>query len=686
MPNRLAAENSPYLLQHADNPVDWYPWCQEAFQQARERDVPIFLSIGYAACHWCHVMEHESFEDPHVAAFMNEHFINIKVDREQRPDVDAVYMDAVVALTGQGGWPMSVFLTPQGEPFFGGSYFPPDRRHNMPSFTELLAEIHRLWQEDRDRLLSIGSQLATHLKQAHTAEQASSVLEPEQLQQAARALFAPYDWHHGGWGAGPKFPQAPAIEFLFRTYVQRGDALALDMARHALDAIASGGLFDQLGGGFHRYAVDAGWIVPHFEKMLYDNACLMRAFLHGWQVTSNERYLDVVEQTYDFLQEELRDPAGGYYASTDADSEGGEGRFYTWTPEEVMQVLKDAKLTDLAQETYGISQQGNFEGRNVLSFRQKLETLAQTHGLSPSDFKELLGSIRKRLHEARSTRVKPLIDDKVLAAWNGLLLEAMTEAAFATQREDMLLSCQNLAEFLQHEMIVDGDLRRSWRQGRTGVAAFLEDHAAVGLGMLALYQVDFDPRWLNQARQHASIIIDRFGDPGGGFFDTAENQDDLITRPRSSQDSPYPSGGSMAVELLLRLHAMTAELRFHETAVNALRRHAEQAVKYPTAFAGWLNNIDFELGTQVQLGLAGDPASESFRRLLAATAGQYLPQMVRAGGPPELQELPALLEGRGLINGRATAYLCQGFHCQLPTNDPEVLASQLREATKHASE
>jgi uncharacterized protein YyaL (SSP411 family) len=686
MTNRLAAENSPYLLQHADNPVDWYPWGVEAFRRARDSNVPIFLSIGYAACHWCHVMAHESFEDPHVAAFMNEHFISIKVDREERPDVDAVYMEAVVALTGQGGWPMSVFLTPQGEPFFGGTYFPPERRHNMPSFLELLIEIDRLWQEEHARLLSIGGQLASHLKQALPADDPNGALEPEQLNQAARTLFDQYDWRHGGWSAAPKFPQSAAIEFLLRTHRRHGGSLALDMARHALDSMASGGIFDQLGGGFHRYAVDAAWLVPHFEKMLYDNACLMQVYLHAWQLTRNERYLEVVENTYEFLQAELRDPAGGYYASIDADSEGGEGLFYTWTPAEVTQVLQDAELSEIANETFGITQEGNFEGRNVLSVQETFESAAHAHDVSLVVFKKQLSSIRDRLCEARSMRPKPPVDDKVLAAWNGLLLQTLSEAACATRREDMLESCRSLAEFMLREMIVDGELRRSWRQGQTTVSAFLEDHAAVGLGMLALYQVDFDPRWLKQARHQANVILDRFIDPAGGFFDTSNDQENLIARPKSIQDSPYPSGSSMAVGLLLRLHALTAETRFHVSAIDALRRHAARAVNHPTAFAGWLNNIDFELGTQIQLGLVGDPASEQFQRLFAAVTGGYYPRMVRAGGPPDLEELPALLEGRGLLDGRPTAYLCQDFRCLLPTNDAQVLAAQLVDATKPAGE
>jgi len=680
MSNRLAMENSPYLRQHADNPVDWYPWGEEAFERSRAEDKPVFLSVGYAACHWCHVMAHESFEDERVAEYMNDHFINIKVDREERPDVDAIYMDAVVALTGQGGWPMSVFLTPQGAPFYGGTYFPPTRRYKMPSFYELLEEIHRLWVSDRERLLKIGSQLISHLQQAPAAVDSHEILQPELLKQASRVLFDRYDWHHGGWGGAPKFPQPAAIDFLLRIHLRDKDALALDLARHALKAMANGGLYDQIGGGFHRYAVDAEWRVPHFEKMLYDNAGLIRAYLHAWQLTRDVRFLEIVEGTYDFLQAEMRDPAGGYFASLDADSDGEEGRFYTWTLNEIGDVLEDERLTALAKQAFAVSESGNFEGKNVLSFPIELEKLASDHHLDLEQTRDRIALIQNRLDEARSARVRPATDDKVVAAWNGLLLIALAEISLATGWDQILASAQALAGFLMDHMVVDGQLMRSWRKGRASVPAFLEDYAAVGLGLLTLYQVDFNPRWLDVASKLAGTILDRFTDPKGGFYDTAEEQSDLIVRPKSIQDSPYPSGNSLAVMLFLQLNAIDGDTRFYEAALKSLRSVAQQASGYPTAFAGWLSAIDFNLGPQIQLGLAGDPASDSFRRLLGIAAQEFYPRMVRAGGLPTAPNLPALLEDRPMQDRRATAYLCQGFQCQLPTNEPAVLARQIAEA------
>jgi uncharacterized protein YyaL (SSP411 family) len=679
MPNRLAAENSPYLLQHADNPVDWFPWGTEAFQRAQRDDKPIFLSVGYAACHWCHVMAHESFEDESVAALMNEHFVSIKVDREERPDVDAIYMDAVVNLTGQGGWPLSVFLTPEAKPFFGGTYFPPRPRYNMPSFSDLLKEIHRLWREDRDRLLKIGNQLVSHIAQATAAPSQDPSLEPVLLEQAVQSLFDRYDWHHGGWGGAPKFPQAAAIEFLLRTHANHHNALALEMASHALDAMASGGLYDQLGGGFHRYTVDANWEIPHFEKMLYDNASLMRVYLHGWQLTGDPRYLTVVENTYQFLQAAMRDPAGGYYASLDADTEGAEGRFYTWTLPEVRQVLGEGRLSDLAAEVFGLSEGGNFEGTNVLTFRRDLAQLAVARGEEPEAVADGLREIRQHLIRARSTRVPPAADDKIIASWNGLLLITLAETGFALDRADIIDSARELAGFLLDRMMVDGQFMRTWRLNQPGVPAFLEDYAAVGLGLLALYQVDFNIRWFEAAESFAGTIMERFLDPAGGFFDTAAGQKDLIYRPKSTQDSPYTSGNSMAVMLLLQLHALDGKPERYQAAEKAVKLMKHQFGAYPAAFAGWLNAFDFMATPPVQLALIGDTASREFHELLATTRG-YNPQLVRGGGPPDSEQSPELLLDRVMMENRATAYVCRDFHCLLPTNSATTLARQLEDA------
>jgi len=685
MPNRLAAENSPYLLQHADNPVDWYPWGEPAFERARAEDKPVFLSVGYAACHWCHVMAHESFEDPAVAGYMNEHFINIKVDREQRPDVDAVYMEAVVALTGQGGWPMSVFLTPQGEPFFGGTYFPPTRRYNMPSFMELLVEIQRLWVEERARLFSIGSQLASHLQAGAQGSAGSGELRTGVVQHAIEALAAAADRERGGWGGAPKFPQPAVVELLLGASTRRGGSKVLEPALHALDAMANGGLYDQIGGGFHRYAVDAAWSVPHFEKMLYDNAGLLRAFLHAWQLTGRPRYLEVVSQTFEFLQTELRDPSGGYYASLDADSGGAEGQFYTWTRAQVEAALPDAASAELACTVFGVTQPGNFENTNVLSRRVDLEQLARDRNSTLDQLKLELEALRSTLLAARAARPRPAVDDKILAGWNGLLLVALSEAALATGQAAMLESSQALAGFLVEQMQVDGEFMRTWRHGQASVAGFLEDYAAVGLGLLTLYQVDFDPRWFEHARRLAREIIARFSDADGAFYDTQAEGEQLIVRPRTLQDSPYPSGNTLAVDLLLRLDAIDDDPLLREAAQRTMRAAAEQAADHPYAHAGMLDCIDFELEERSQLALVGEPGSAPFQALLSVAASGFHPHMVRAGGLPDNPGAPALLEARPQQQGLATAYLCRGFQCKLPTSDPQVLAAQLADAIAQGS-
>ena len=677
MSNQLADSTSPYLLQHAENPVDWHPWGPEALEKAREQDKPIFLSIGYAACHWCHVMAHESFEDPKTAALMNENFVNIKVDREERPDIDSLYMDAVVAMTGQGGWPMSVFLTPDGRPFYGGTYFPPARRHNMPAFSEILLALADKWSNDRDSLLEIGNELTDRIAAAPSLRAGNNELDPQQFDRAAESLFRGYDWTHGGWGQAPKFPQPMAIEFLLRRYARSQDKLALDMAKHVLSAMADGGMYDQLGGGFARYAVDEIWLVPHFEKMLYDNAQLARVYIQGWQATGDHQMLVVADETIAFMLREMRHAEGGFYSSYDADSEGEEGKFYMWSIEEINATIEDPKLAELLIAAYGATEAGNFEGSNIFYRASKPEALAEQLSMDVETVEKRLAEARELLLQARRQRIHPGLDDKVLTAWNGLALIALAEAARATQNEEYLLAAQTQANFLLVNLLVDGKLLRSWRDGKAQYTAYLEDHAALGLGLLALYQSDFNPRWYREAVRQADELLEAFADPEGGFFDTRHDHEQLIARPKSIQDSPTPSGNSLAAMLLLTLGAYEGTARFIEPAESALRAMALTASQHPSAFAGWLNAMDFAIGPQLQLAIAGSPSDARFGELLSRFNSEYIPNLIVAGGEPGADDQPTLMAERSMRDDRPTAYLCQGFTCQLPTSDIEELSRQM---------
>jgi uncharacterized protein YyaL (SSP411 family) len=679
MANRLVREASPYLLQHAANPVDWYAWGEEALEAARQQDKPIFLSIGYAACHWCHVMAHESFEDPAIAELMNEHFINIKVDREERPDLDTIYMQAVVSLTGQGGWPMSVFLTPDGEPFYGGTYFPPARRNQMPSFRELLIHVARLWQDDRAHLVQSAKHITEHLAPARPLESVGTERAAELLNQAMDWLLGAYDWAHGGWGAAPKFPQATTIEFLLARHQQAHDKLALEMATHALNAMASGGIYDHLVGGFHRYSVDAEWLVPHFEKMLYDSALLSRVYLHAWQITGAQEHREVAQQCLDFMIHHMRDPQGGLFSSIDADSEGVEGKYYLWTADEIRGALPDELMAEIFIAAYGVTRSGNFEGKNILRRVKGDDALAKQFEIPPPRIRSLLDDAKMILAERRVKRIPPAVDDKVLAGWNGLALIAMSEAARALEREDYREAAQDMADFLLEHHILAGRLKRSWRQGRARFSAYLEDQAALGLGLLALYQCDFEPRWYQGARHRANEILSHFSDPDGGFFDTRDDHEALISRPKSVQDSPMPSSSTLAVWLMLKMESLSGQPKYGRPAEQAVLAMASSAARQPTALAGWLISLLQIASPRLQLAIIGEPSSPEFKSLYSTVRSLYFPNLVIAGGPPNQCGQPELLAGRDRLGGEAGAYLCQSFACKLPTASPQELSEQMEE-------
>jgi hypothetical protein len=679
VPNRLAQESSPYLLQHKNNPVDWYPWGEEALERARSEGKPIFLSIGYAACHWCHVMEHESFEDEDTAALMNTHFVNIKVDREERPDLDGIYMQAVVAMTRHGGWPMSVFLTPEGEPFYGGTYFPPVRRHNMPSFKEILQSVAHTWENDRVGLENQAGRLAGHLREtlSSAGPQGDPVAVREtDLDQAAMKLAQAYDWQHGGWGQAPKFPQPMAIEFLLAK-ATRGDSFALEIATHALDAMAKGGMYDAVGGGFARYSVDDEWLVPHFEKMLYDNALLARAYLHAWLLSGKDRYRAAVEETLDFVARELTGPEGGFYSSLDADSEGVEGKYYVWTPGEIEAALPSESDRTLVQRAYAITESGNFEGETILQRAQSDAELAAELDLEESDLPDRLAEAHAQLLAHREKRVRPGTDDKCVVAWNGLMLAALSEAARYLKNDRYKNMAIRNAEFLLQEARhpETGRLARTWRKGQRGPDGYLEDHAALGLGLIALYQSDPDPKWFTAAEDLAEGMLDLFTDPDGGFFDTGRDAERLIVRPKDLQDNATPCGSSLAARLLLELSAYTGEGRYHDLAARTISPIRAGTRQYPTAFAYWLCAIDFAAGPVREVAVIG-PDSPERDALLKVVSNAYRPRLVLAAGetgePP-----PALLAERTTVNGTPAAYVCQNFVCLQPVTDPAELHKQL---------
>ena len=673
MPNRLAHENSPYLLQHKNNPVDWYPWGEEALEKAKKEDKPIFLSIGYAACHWCHVMEHESFEDTRTAAFMNEHFVNIKVDREERPDLDGIYMQAVVAMTGQGGWPMSIFLTPDGEPFYGGTYFPPTRRYNMPAFQDVLMSIANTWKNDRQKAAQIGEQLRDHLKNEFAALKGPQTLSDETIQEILMGIAQNYDWQNGGWGRAPKFPQPMIIDFLLNR-ATRGDTLALEMATHALDAMAKGGMYDVVGGGFARYSVDDHWLVPHFEKMLYDNAQLARVYLHAYLVTKNETYRRVAEETLDFVAREMTHSEGGFYSSLDADSEGEEGKFYVWTLADIRDVLQEN--ADFFTAAYHITEAGNFEGHTVLQRALSDAELAHRFHIPVEQVLPRLRAAHTQLLARRAQRVRPGTDDKVLTAWNGLMLVAFAEAGRYLQRADYTELATRNANFLLTQLHPDDRLLRSWRAGQPKHNAYLEDYAALILGLLALYQTDPNPRWFSESERLAQEMVAHFQDPEGGFFDTRDDHEALLIRPKDLQDNATPCGNSLAALALLQLAAFTGSGAYRDLAEQSLGALQTVFARYPTAFGQWLIALDFALGPVQEIAIVGPtPARDS---MVQTAWERYRPRgVVAVSDVPPPSGSPPLLNDRPLLDRQPTAYVCQHFVCQQPLNSKEQLQKLL---------
>jgi uncharacterized protein len=651
VPNRLASESSPYLLQHKDNPVDWFPWGEEALQRARDHDLPLLVSIGYSACHWCHVMERESFEDPEIAALMNEHFVCIKVDREERPDIDAICMETCQAMTGHGGWPLNTFLTPDQGPFYAGTYFPPEPRHGLPSWRMLLLALADAWQNRREEIRGQSERVISSLAATARLEPSAEPITEARLGQAVAALAGSYDRVNGGFGGAPKFPPASTIELL----LARGER---QMSLGTLDAMARGGIYDQVGGGFSRYAVDATWTVPHFEKMLYDNALLARAYLHGWQVTGEERFRRVCCETLDWALREMRGAEGGFYSALDADADGVEGKFYVWTVAELRAVL--GELAPEAIAYFGATERGNFEhGTNVLEARG-----------DPAP--ERLPEIRCRLYGARSERVRPGLDDKRLTSWNALMIAALAEAGAVLERHDYVEAAVACAAFVLSELRdADGRLLRTWKDGQGRIAAYLEDHAFLLEALITLYETTFDPRWYREAVALADTVIARFEDAErGGFFTTADDHEQLAARRKDLEDSPVPSGNSAAAFGLLRLALLSGEGKYERHALGVLRLLFPLAVRHPSAFGHLLQAADFYLAPVREVAIVG-PSPEP---LLAVVRSAYRPHIVLAGGD---EDGVPLLKDRAPVDGQTAAYVCEHFVCKAPVTTPEELAAAL---------
>ena len=688
MPNRLINETSPYLLQHAHNPVEWYPWGEDALKRSRTEDKPILLSIGYSACHWCHVMERESFENEAIAGLMNENFINIKVDREERPDLDAIYMEAVQMLTGSGGWPMTVFLTPEGKPFYGGTYFPPVDRQNMPGFPRLLLGIAEAYNTNKGEIQRVTQQLTEQMGRGSQVPRGTAILTVDVLHRAYSTLATNFDYQNGGFGMAPKFPQPMTPEFLLRYHDHGYNPRALELVELTLEKMAYGGIYDQVGGGFHRYSTDAYWLVPHFEKMLYDNALLARLYLHAFQITGKPLYRRITEETLDYVLREMTDSGGGFYSAQDADSEGEEGKFFVWTPEEIMDVLgeEDGRVFS---GYFGVTPNGNFEGKNILNVPRDPEAFAAEHELDQEQLDSIVARGRTKLLEVRDLRVHPLLDDKVLASWNGLMLRSFAEAGAVLDRADYLEAAVKNAEFLTTVMCPQGRLLRTYRNGEAKLLGYLEDYSCVADGLIALYEATLDLRWLENAVTMADSMIELFWDEAtGGFYDTGSDHEALVIRPRDVFDNAQPCGGSVASDALLKLAVFTGNDDYAAKAAVPLRSLHEHMARSPGGTGHWLSALDFYISAVKEVAVVGPSENAATSELLDTVRRQFLPNKVLMGYDPSSLESTGraglnlggypLLEGRGMVNGQPTAYVCQNYVCQLPVTEAGPLLAQLK--------
>ncbi len=671
--NQLINETSPYLLQHAHNPVDWYAWGDAAFEKAKAEDKPILLSIGYSACHWCHVMEYESFEDEETAQIMNENFVNIKVDMEERPDVDKIYMSFVQLTTGSGGWPMNVFLTPEKLPFFGGTYFPPVNRYKMPSFRQILTSIADAYQTKRDEILNSANDILIEIRRVGESEISTVGLSLDQLDLAFLSFTRTFDAKNGGFGGAPKFPSPMVLEFLLRYYQRTKDENALEMVKQTCQKMANGGIYDQLGGGFHRYTVDANWLTPHFEKMLYDNAQLVKIYLHLFQATRDEFYKRIAVETLAYLKREMLDEKGGFYSTQDADSEGVEGKFFVWTPEEVEEVL-GAEAAQIVCFYYDVSETGNFEEKNILNVKNSTIETAEVFKISVEKLREVLANGRDKLFAEREKRIKPFRDEKVLTAWNGLLLATFSEASAILQSDEYLTIAKRNADFILDNLQSDGYLLRSWKAGRAKLNAYLEDYANFADGLTELFQVSGQVKYLQAAKSLTDLLMTEFWDEeNGGFFFTASNHEELLVRSKDFFDNATPSGNSVAADVLLKLAKLTGDEKYERFAVTLLRLVAPQMKRYPSAFGRILSALEFYLSPTKEIVVIGN--SKEMRETIWRG---FLPnKVVVLAENAENAELIPLLQEKKLSDGQTTAFVCENFVCQKPVTTIDELKEQL---------
>lgn len=681
--NRLALETSPYLLQHQHNPVQWYPWGADALRKAREENKPIFLSVGYSACHWCHVMEHESFENEEIAEILNEHFISIKVDREERPDIDGIYMEAVQMMTGQGGWPMSVFLLPDSRPFFGGTYFPPDDKWGRPGFRNVLLKLAEIYRTRKGDLQGNAENITMNLRQMGVVESATGALKAEWMERAAQELKERFDASWGGFGRAPKFPPSMALMLLLRHWRRNQDQELMKMVEGTLQRMALGGMYDQLGGGFHRYSVDDYWLIPHFEKMLYDNALLTRVYVEAFQATGSAFYRSVAADTLDYALREMTSSGGGFYSAQDADSEGEEGKYFVWRPEQIREILgKDA--ADVFCRFYGVTEQGNFEGKTSALFIQKPpRVFAEEERIGEAELLDILQRARTKLFDARERRVKPSLDDKILTSWNGLMIGSMALAGRVLDRAAYVEEASKAADFILDNMRDDRGLLRSHRQGVSKFNAYLDDYAFLIVGLVDLYEASFDPRWIRAASALAREMIARYWDEEeGAFFFTAHDHEELIVRRKMTQDGAVPSGNSMAALGLLRLARLSGEVEFAERGEGVLRSFGEYLGRAPAAFHMMLVALDFYLDTPMEVAIVGERGAEDTRAALRAVGSSFIPNTVLAlkseSFAEEADAAVPLLQGKSMVDGRAAAYVCENFTCKEPLTDMNALKKAIQ--------
>ncbi|HEY5610309.1 MAG TPA: thioredoxin domain-containing protein [Thermoanaerobaculia bacterium] len=672
MTNRLANETSPYLLQHAHNPVDWYPWGEEAFQKARDENKPVFLSIGYSACHWCHVMERESFENEEIASILNRDFVSVKVDREERPDVDSIYMQTVQLMTGHGGWPMSVFLKPDGTPFFGGTYYPPEDRHGMPGFKRVLGHIAHLYRDSRTQIDEAGEEIKNALRNLGAPRTTEAEMTHDDLNRAAQQIANHYDPYHGGFGGAPKFPPSMALDFLAQVSCRTGSDELREIVTNTLRKMASGGIYDQIGGGFHRYSVDARWLVPHFEKMLYDNALLVRLYVRAWQWRKDSLFARVAKETLGFVLREMTSPEGGFYSTLDADSEGVEGKFYVWNRADIIEAL-GADEGRVFCALYDVTERGNWEGHNILNLPRDPEAVAADLGIPLDRAIDIASRAKSTLYGLRETRFRPARDEKILAGWNGWMLAAFAEAALAFDSEELGGAVRKNADFLIAKMMPGGKLHRSYKDGRVKIDALLEDYAGVAWGLVAAFEATQEIGYLATARKLAEEILARFEDgDNGAFFDTAHDHQKLITRPKDLFDNATPSGSSVAIDVLLRLALYFSEQKFQRVAFRAVRAIAPLARQSPSGFGFFLCDAEWSLARPKEIAITGEGNEPKFKALLRTVAEDFLPHRILVWKPNELP----LMGGRP--TDKVAAYVCEGYHCLEPTDDPKRLREMLR--------